>query len=111
MTRTNRGAPQSSGTAGGGGTVEVSGPHLVEIGNYAEHSCAWIVWMSGAASVEWALTWDDMDLNPDYVLFDPAFAASDSVQIILTNNTVTNVVAYATVGGTVYASEPVACAF
>jgi|GEM_PF-4680767 len=101
---------QAIAQSGGGGSAEVSGPFVVELGQYAGYACAWIVWMRGAASAEWALTWDDMGINPDYVQFDTAFGGSDTVQIIVTNNNVANVIAYATVAGTTYASDPVACA-
>jgi len=105
MTRAGRRAT----TAATGGTA-VSGPYLVEIGNYAGFACTWIVWMRGAASAEWALTWDGMDAEPDEVGFDPSFESTDSVQMIRTNVTVGNLVVYATVAGETYASEPIACA-
>jgi len=105
MTRAGRRAT----TAATGGTT-VSGPYLVEIGNYAGFACTWIVWMRGAASAEWALTWDGMADQPDEVEFDPAFAATDSVQMVRTNTNVANLVVYATVAGTVYTSEAIACA-
>lgn len=110
LTRTGRSAARATGTAGSGGTVEVSGPYLVEIGSYAGYACTWVVWMRGAAVTTWALTWDGMEAEPTEVSFDPSFAADDSVQIALTNVSVSNLVVYATVDGTVYASEPVACA-
>jgi hypothetical protein len=109
LTRTGR-IPAAAAAATGGGSAEISGPYVVEIGAYAGNACTWIVWMRGAATADWALTWDDMALNPDYVTFDPSFDATDTVQLIITSNNVTNLVAYATVAGTVYASSPVTCA-
>ncbi len=95
---------------GAGGGTEVSGPYSVEIGNYAGFACTWIVWMRGAASAEWSLTWDEMGDSPDAVEFDPAFAGTDTVQIVRTNTTSTNIRAFATVGGTTYESDPFSCA-
>ena len=60
----------------------VSGPYVVEIGNYAGWACTWIVWVRGASSASWALTWDEMGDSPDAVEFDSAFDASDTVQIV-----------------------------
>lgn len=96
------------GAAAGG--TEVSGPYIVEIGNYAGYACTWIVWMRGAAAAEWSLTWDEMGDSPDAVEFDPAFDAADSVQIVRTNTTSTNIRAFATVAGTTYESDPISCA-
>lgn len=95
---------------GAGGGTAVEGPFVVEIGNYAGFACTWIVWMRGAAEADWALTWDEMGDSPDAVEFDPAFGATDSVQIVRTNVNSTNIVAYATVAGTSYSSETFSCA-
>ena len=99
---------QAQRAAATGGTT-VSGPYVVEIGNYAGYACTWIVWMRGAASATWALTWDEMGDSPDAVEFDPAFDASDTVQIVRTNVTSTNIVVYATADGQSYASDPISC--
>lgn len=100
---------QAQRAAATGGTA-VSGPYVVEIGNYSGFACTWIVWMRGAASATWALTWDEMGDSPDAVEFDPAFDAADSVQIVRTNTTSTNIRAFATVAGTTYESDPISCA-
>lgn len=100
---------QAQRAAATGGTA-VSGPYIVEIGNYAGFACTWIVWMRGAASASWALTWDEMGDSPTAVEFDPAFDASDTVQIVRTNVTSTNIVVYATADGNSYASDPISCA-
>ena len=100
---------QAQRAAATGGTA-VSGPYIVEIGNYAGFACTWIVWMRGASSASWALTWDEMGDSPTAVEFDPAFDASDTVQIVRTNVTSTNIVVYATADGNSYASDPISCA-
>ena len=99
---------QAQRAAATGGTA-VSGPYVVEIGNYAGYACTWIVWMRGASSASWALTWDEMGDSPDAVEFDSAFDASDTVQLIRTNVNSTNIVAYATADGAAYSSEPFSC--
>jgi len=101
---------QQAQRAAATGGAAVSGPYVVEIGNYAGYACTWIVWMRGASSASWALTWDEMGDSPDAVEFDPAFDAADTVQIVRTNVTSTNIVVYATADGNSYASDPISCA-
>ena len=112
LTRSGRSAALAASAPAG----PVSGPELLSITTYwAGGPCSWLVWMRGVPAgtpVAWAMTWDGMDAEfAGAVSFSDAIPADESLQVITTTSGgVDNIVIYATVDETVYASEPFACA-
>ena len=107
MTRTGRSAARPAVVTGGG---VITGPHIGDLGD-----CRWIFWLSGTSAndiITWAASWDGSAENPGYIEFGTAFNATDPLQYVYMNTTsVENLIVYATVNGTVYASDPISCAF
>ena len=103
-------APKKCPVVSGGGPVTVEGPFTLPIGAYGGWACAWVVWVRGVTVVSaWAVTWDQMDTNPDDVSFDAAVGGQETFQIVLSDGAMTNIVVYATVGAETRASDPIEC--
>lgn len=103
-------APKKCPVVSGGGPVTVEGPFTLPIGAYDGWACAWVVWVRGVTTVNsWAVTWDEMETNPDDVAFDSSVGGQEVFQIILSDGAMSNIVIYATIGSQSYASEPLAC--
>lgn len=100
------------------GSCEVSGPFSAT--GPAPYTfggpCGWLVYMLGitdADTIEWAMTWDDMESSPDavYFMLEPdAFDAPMAAQVINTTSfSITNINVFCAVNGTTYGPLVLAC--
>ena len=109
-------AQAATGTAAPSGAV--SGVYVKDVSQWwsGGGGCTYLVYMLGVGfgtAVEWSIVWDGMESAPGEVYFNTdAFGANDPLQIIETiTGSDTGIIAYATVEGVTYQSEPQACEF
>jgi len=78
--------------------------------------CGWVIYMLGVTAddtLEWAVTWDDMESTPGAVFFvlgDELFAQTMAANVLqCTSFSTTGITIYATVNGTEYGPLELEC--
>lgn len=99
-------------------TTTPTGPYAVTSGTpytFGE-ACGWLIYMLGVTvddTLEWALTWDDMESSPGavyFVLEDSAFDQTMAANVLqCTSFSTTGITIYATVNGTEYGPLELEC--
>lgn len=99
-------------------TITPTGPYAVTSGTpytFGE-ACGWLIYMLGVTAddtLEWAVTWDDMESSPGVVYFvleDSAFDQTMAANVLqCTSFSTTGITIYATVNGTEYGPLELEC--
>lgn len=99
-------------------TITPTGPYAVSSGTpytFGE-ACGWLIYMLGVTAddtLEWSVTWDDMESSPGVVYFvleDSAFDQTMAANVLqCTSFSTTGITIYATVNGAEYGPLELEC--